>query len=173
MLKLFPHHHFWNVFSRLLKSPIFIFPELVPYCWMTVHFYQSLRPTTAQLIFKTVRSIPFRNELRTSIPETEIPKSLIKKIYAKYYLDFVLYGFSTDSVQAIVNVGKEDTSNYSFKSKLVDEFAQYRKVMHKKQKRELNPVQFWNTLLNREIVSLSKLTNVCREKRLVTLYKYL
>ena len=161
MLKLFPYHHVWNVFSRLSKPPIFIFPELVPSCWMTVHFYQSLRPTTVQSIFKTVNFIPLGNELQTSIPETEIPKSLIKKIYAKYYLDFVLYGFSTDSVQAIVNVGIEETSNYSFKSKLVDQFAQYRKVMYKKQKRELNPVLFWNTLLNRVIVRLSKLTNVC------------
>ena len=109
---------------------------------MTVHFYQSLRPTTVQSIFKTVNFIPLGNELQTSIPETEIPKSLIKKIYAKYYLDFVLYGFSTDSVQAIVNVGIEETSNYSFKSKLVDQFAQYRKVIYKKQKRELNPVLF-------------------------------
>ena len=34
--------------SNHFHISIFIFPELVPYCWMTVHFYQSLRPTTAQ-----------------------------------------------------------------------------------------------------------------------------
>ena len=67
-----------------------------------------------------------------SIPDADIPKSLIKKIYAKYYLDFVLYGFSTDSVQAIVDVGIEEPSHYSFNSEKVEEFAQYRKVIYKK-----------------------------------------
>ena len=67
-----------------------------------------------------------------SIPDVDIPKSLIKKIYAKYYLDFVLYGFSTDSVQAIVDVGIEEPSDYSFNSEEVEEFAQYRKVIYKK-----------------------------------------
>ena len=98
--------------------------------------------TTTNFQYRPFHSILKRKELQTSIPETEIPKSLIKKIYAKYYLDFVLYGFSTDSVQAIVDVGIEETSNYSFKSKSGDEFAQYRKIMYKKQKRKLNPVQF-------------------------------
>ena len=51
-----------------------------------------------------------------NIPGKGIPKPLIKKIYAKYYLDFVLYGFSSDSVQAIVDVGIEEKSDYSFKN---------------------------------------------------------
>ena len=45
-----------------------------------------------------------------------IPKELIKKLYAKYFLDFVLFGFSPDSVQSIVNAGIEEPSEYSFES---------------------------------------------------------
>ena len=45
-----------------------------------------------------------------------IPKELIKKLYAKYFLDFVLFGFSPDSVQSIVDAGIEEPSEYSFKS---------------------------------------------------------
>ena len=62
----------------------------------------------------------------------EIPKSLIKKIYAKYYLDFVLYGFSTESVKAMVDIGTEEPSNYSYKSHKrfdINEFNQHRKVI--------------------------------------------
>ena len=62
----------------------------------------------------------------------DIPKSLTKKIYAKYYLDFVLYGFSTESVEAIVNIGTEEQSNYSYKSYKgfnSSEFNQHRNVI--------------------------------------------
>ena len=45
-----------------------------------------------------------------------IPKELIKKLYAKYFLDFVLFGFSPDSVQSIVDAGIEEPSEYSFES---------------------------------------------------------
>ena len=45
-----------------------------------------------------------------------IPKELIKKIYAKYFLDFVLFGFSPDSVQSIVNAGTDEPSKYSFET---------------------------------------------------------
>ena len=45
-----------------------------------------------------------------------IPKALIKKLYAKYFLDFVLLGFSSDQVQSIVNVGTDEASEYSFKT---------------------------------------------------------
>lgn len=64
----------------------------------------------------------------------DIPKSLIKKIYAKYYLDFVLYGFSTESVEAIVNIGTEEPSNYSYKSYKgfnSSEFNQHRNVIYR------------------------------------------
>ena len=69
-----------------------------------------------------------------SILDKDIPKSLIKKIYAKYYLDFVLYGFSTDSVQAIVDAGMEGSSEYS---KSANEFSnstftQHRNAIYKK-----------------------------------------
>ena len=46
----------------------------------------------------------------------DISKSLIEKIYAKYYLDFVLFGFSLESVKAMVDIGTEEPSNYSYKS---------------------------------------------------------
>ena len=62
----------------------------------------------------------------------DIPKSLTKKIYAKYYLDFVLYGFSTESVEAIVNIGTEEPSNYSYTSYKgfnSSEFNQHRNVI--------------------------------------------
>ena len=45
-----------------------------------------------------------------------IPKVLIKKLYAKYFLDFVLFGFSPDSVQSIVNAGTDEPSDYSFQT---------------------------------------------------------
>ena len=62
----------------------------------------------------------------------DIPKSLIKKIYAKYFLDFVLYGFSTESVKAMVDIGTEEPSNYSYKSDKgfdIYGFNQHRKVI--------------------------------------------
>ena len=61
----------------------------------------------------------------------DIPKSLIKKIYAKYYLDFVLYGFSTESVEAIVNVGTEKPSNYHYTRIQFVEFNQFRIVIYR------------------------------------------
>lgn len=46
-----------------------------------------------------------------------IPKDLIKKVYAKYYLDFVLFGFSSSMVSQIVNSGIDEPSNYTKTSK--------------------------------------------------------
>ena len=48
-----------------------------------------------------------------------IPKDLIKKVYAKYYLDFVLFGFSSSMVSQIVNSGIDKPSNYTKTSKYV------------------------------------------------------
>ena len=63
-----------------------------------------------------------------------IPKALIKKVYAKYYLDFVLFGFSPDSVKTIVDAGTDEPSEYSFKTyKGFDSqiFSQNRKVIYR------------------------------------------
>ena len=54
-----------------------------------------------------------------------IPKALIKKIYSKYYLDFVLFGFSPASVMNILEAGTEEPSNYSFTSNNEASFEQY------------------------------------------------
>ena len=65
---------------------------------------------------------PNHTEVKGGVKKTledyyaDIPKSLIKKTYAKYFLDFVLLGFSTDSVQAIVDAGTDEPSDYSYKS---------------------------------------------------------
>ena len=61
-----------------------------------------------------------------------IPKALIKKLYAKYFLDFVLFGFSPDSVKSIVDAGTDEPSEYSFSTnKGFDKtiFKQFRKVI--------------------------------------------
>ena len=61
-----------------------------------------------------------------------IPKALIKKLYAKYFLDFVLFGFSPDSVKSIVDAGTDEPSEYSFSTnKRFDKtiFKQFRKVI--------------------------------------------
>ena len=54
-----------------------------------------------------------------------IPKDLIKKVYSKYYLDFVLFGFSPVSVRRILEAGTDEPSNYSFKCNLNASFEQY------------------------------------------------
>ena len=48
-----------------------------------------------------------------------IPKALIKKVYAKYYLDFVLLGFSSSMVLEIVNSGTDEPSNYTKRSSYI------------------------------------------------------
>ena len=150
MNRLKPTKSLLKIISKIRDSKIIstsALLERLPLC------FQNLHPIVEWPIALThdspvnfqdcpLHSIRKRKELDTNIPEADIPKTLIKKLYSKYYLDFVLYGFSADSVQAIVDVGIEGTFNYSFKSKLVDEFAQYRKVMYKK---EITPAQFWKT----------------------------
>ena len=57
---------------------------------------------------------------------------MIKKLYAKYFLDFVLFGFSPDSVKSIVDAGTDEPSEYSFSTnKRFDKtiFKQFRKVI--------------------------------------------
>lgn len=54
-----------------------------------------------------------------------IPKALIKKIYSKYYLDFVLFGFSPASVRNILEAGTKEPSNYSYISNDDASFEQY------------------------------------------------
>ena len=48
-----------------------------------------------------------------------IPKALIKKVYAKYYLDFVLLGFSSSMVSQIVDSGTDEPSNYTKRSSYI------------------------------------------------------
>ena len=56
-----------------------------------------------------------------------IPSDLIKKVYSKYYLDFVLFGFSPLSVRRILDAGTDEPSEYSLKSNInVAEFEQYK-----------------------------------------------
>ena len=56
-----------------------------------------------------------------------IPKALIKKVYAKYYLDFVLFGFSSSMVSEIVNSGTDEPSNYTrMSSYLYDDSIRFR-----------------------------------------------
>ena len=61
----------------------------------------------------------------------EIPKALIEKVYAKYYLDFVLLGFSSEMVSNIHNLGTDEPSNY--KNKMVYKNEPYKnRSLHRK-----------------------------------------
>ena len=63
-----------------------------------------------------------------------IPKDLIKKVYSKYYLDFVLFGFSPLSVRRILAAGTNEPSDYSLNSNTsVSEFEQYKVCNHPKE----------------------------------------
>ena len=55
-----------------------------------------------------------------------IPKDLIKKVYAKYYLDFILFGFSSSMVSKIVNSGIDEPSNYTHTSEYLDNSIPFR-----------------------------------------------
>ena len=61
----------------------------------------------------------------------EIPKALIEKVYAKYYLDFVLLGFSSEMVSNIHYLGTDEPSNY--KNKMVYKNEPYKnRSLHRK-----------------------------------------
>ena len=80
-----------------------------------------------------------------------IPKALIKKLYAKYFLDFVLLGFSPDSVQSIVNAGTDEPSDYSFETFSgfnSSIFSQSRKVISLIFMRDHNDFEILKSLLN-------------------------
>ena len=85
----------------------------------------------SQLNFKT--SLPsFHSSSKNGSSKTpledyykNIPKALIKKIYSKYYLDFVLFGFSPASVRNILEAGTKEPSNYSYISSDDASFEQY------------------------------------------------
>ena len=80
-----------------------------------------------------------------------IPKVLIKKLYAKYFLDFILFGFSPDSVQSILNAGTDEPSHYSFETFSgfnSSIFSQSRKVISLTFKRDHNDFGIQKSILN-------------------------
>ena len=62
----------------------------------------------------------------------EIPKALIEKVYAKYYLDFVLLGFSSEMVSKFYNLGTDQPSNYKNKMFYIKEAWHKRSSLHRK-----------------------------------------
>ena len=98
----------------------------------STYVFQKLHFNTSLPSFHTTSTKP-----KTTLEDyyADIPKTLIKRIYAKYYLDFVLLGFSSEMVSKIVNLGTNEPSNYQsimvLKSIRARNLSQYRKAINK------------------------------------------
>ena len=94
------------------------------YIFKQLNFNTSL-PGDKSNSAKTKKT-PEKSEKQLEDYYKSIPKDLIKKVYAKYYLDFVLFGFSSSMVSKIVYSGIDEPSNYTYTSEYGDDSVPFR-----------------------------------------------
>ena len=94
------------------------------YVFKQLNFNTSL-PGDKSNSAKTKKT-PEKSEKQLEDYYKSIPKDLIKKVYAKYYLDFVLFGFSSSMVSKIVYSGIDEPSNYTYTSEYGDDSVPFR-----------------------------------------------
>ena len=69
-----------------------------------------------------------------------IPKSVLKAVYSKYFLDFVLFDFNTDQVEKIIESGNDE--KYDVNSRLLQsKLSEFRKLLAEKRREKGSDVE--------------------------------